>query len=118
MVYKVTKQYTLKTVPFTMMRPAALTLQFMCSMVITQVYSKEWEHQGLAMRLYWLKEKTGDMRGMTRPKAVATCTAWYDLAKDIAAVVDEPLAKLVRDALTNVDWLEPAWVYMKEQTTK
>lgn len=112
------KQYTLRTVPYSLMRPMALSFQALCGIVITQLYTPEWEHQGLAARLVWLKEKTGDFRGVPRGKAIATCTAWYDLAKDLAAVCDPLLAKPLQDAIVTASWIEPAWEYMKGQTAK
>jgi hypothetical protein len=110
--------YTLRTVPFRIMRPALKMLMVACMAVITQVYSKEWAHQQLATKVFLLQNKTDALKRPTRDTIQVHIAAWFGLALDLQEAVKDThpeLARLLVSATKEVGWIEPAWQFMQER---
>lgn len=113
--------YTLRTVPFRILRPALKLLPAVTLAVLTQVYTKEWAHKKLAAKAFALKGKTDALKNPSRRQTVVHLTSWYGLALELADVIkpDNPaLADLLANAVKELDWLQPAWEYMQGEMAK
>lgn len=108
--------YTLRNVPFRILRPALKVLPVLVSALLAQVYTKEWSHQPLARKVYALKLRTDALKNPTRHTVVVHLTAWYGVAQELRDAVQTShpeLAGILADTIRDNDWLEPSWVYMK-----
>jgi len=112
------KPYTLRNVPFRIMRPALALLSASCQVALVQVYSKEWPHQQIATKVFLLKDKTAALKHPTRNMIQTHIAAWYGLTLDLqAAVLDThpDLARLLANATKETEWIKPAWLFMQER---
>lgn len=105
---------TLANVPFRIMRPALKLLPTIVTMVLAQVYVKDkaWEHRKLAAKIVALKDKTDVIKNPSRRTSLVHLTSWYGLALELAdavAVTHPALADILRNAVKDVDWLQPSW---------
>lgn len=110
--------YTLANVPFRLMRPALKLLPVIVTMVLAQVYVKDWEHRKLAAKIIALKGKTDALKKPARRTALVHLASWYGLALELAdavAVTHPALCDILRNATKDVDWLQPSWEYMQER---
>ncbi len=113
--------YTLRTVPFRIMRPALALLATACQAAMVQVYTKEWPHQALADKVFLLKEKTAALKHPTRNSIQTHIAAWYGLTLDLQAAVKNThpeLFWLLANVIQEVIWIKPAWMYMQEKMTE
>ena len=116
-------QYTYKTVPFKVLKPALKLLMTSYTIVFTQVYDEAFavEHPKLGLKVLTLKEKTEALENPTRNQLISYITAWYGLTKDLAGYLEtsQPaFADILRKEIADLNWLEVAWVYMSEQMAK
>lgn len=110
--------YTLRTVPFRIMRPALKMLMVACMAVITQAYTKEWPHQRLATKVFLLQDKTDALKNPIRNTLQTHIAAWYGVALELHEAVKDThpeLARLLASATKEVGWIEPAWQFMQER---
>ena len=110
--------YTLKTVPFHIMRPALKTLLASTLLVFGQVYDPKTTDEKLARKIFLLEEKTRALKNPTRQQMQTHLAAWYGVATeltDTASASYPELAGLLRNVLKEAAWIEPAWSYMKGQ---
>lgn len=113
--------YTLRTVPFRILRPALKLFPVLVSGLLAQVYTKTWGHQKLAVKIYALKLRTDALENPPRRKVVLHLTAWYGVAQELRDAVQEShpeLARVLSDTIRENDWLEPSWQYMKGEMDK
>jgi len=113
------KSYTLKTVPFNIMRPALKTLMASALMVFGQTSDDlRKSNIQLAAKVISLRDMTGKLENPTRHNLTTHLTAWYGVALELADALDSTspeLAGLLRNVCKEADWIAPAWVYMKGQ---
>lgn len=110
------QNYTLANVPFRIMRPALKLLPAIVTMVLSQVYVKDWEHRKLAAKIIALKDKTDALKNPARRTTLVHLTSWYGLALELAdavAVTHPELGALLQNATKDVDWLQPSWEFMQ-----
>lgn len=108
------RTYTLKTVPFGLMRPALKTLMASVLLVVGQVDADD----KLVTKIFLLRDKTNALENPTRHHMQTHLAAWYGVALELSTAADAmnpELAALLRDVLKEAGWIEPAWVYMKGQ---
>lgn len=106
--------YTLKTVPFRIMRPTLKTLMASALMVLIQVSVDD----KLSTKILLLRDKTRALENPTRHHMQTHLAAWYGVAQELADAANSTspeLAALLRNVVKQADWLEPAWQYMKGQ---
>lgn len=106
--------YTLKTVPFKIMRPTLKTLMASALMVLSQVKTDD----ALATKIFLLRDNTQALENPTRHDMQVRIAAWYGVSIELTAAIDASypeLAGLLRNVVTQADWIEPAWQYMREQ---
>ena len=113
------KSYTLKTVPFAIMRPALKTLMASALMVFGQTADDlHKSNVKLTEKIFLLREVTNKLENPTRHNLTTHLTAWYGVALELADALDSTspeLAGLLRNVCKEADWIAPAWVYMKGQ---
>ena len=109
------KSYTLKTVPFGIMRP---TLKTLMASALTVLANTPAVDEKLATKIFLLRDKTNALENPTRNNMRVHLAAWYGVGLELADAVDSTtpeLAGLLRNVLKEADWIEPAWEYMKGQ---
>jgi len=112
---------TLKTVPFKMLRPALKTLMGATLMVLAHTYTREWTNDALATKINLLHEKSNALENPTRQNLTTHLAAWYGVALELVDTVtpiNPELAALLGNVCKEADWIEPAWIYMREQMEK
>lgn len=110
------RDYTLRTVPFRILRPSLKLLPTIVTTVLGQVYTKEWEHKKLAAKVFVLKDKTDALENPTRDKALTHLTSWYGVALELTEAIKPThpeLATILANATNDMQWLQPAWEFMR-----
>ena len=106
--------YTLKTIPFRIMRPTLATLMGAALLVFGQVEVDD----KLATKLFLLRDATNKLENPTRHQIQTHLAAWYGVSLELADATEAgnpQLAGLLRNVCKEADWIAPAWVYMKGQ---
>jgi len=106
--------YTLRTVPFRIMRPTLKTLMASALMVFGQAETD----QKLATKIVLLRDATNKLENPTRHNMVTHLTAWYGVSLELAdaiAATQPELSALLQAVCKEADWIAPAWEYMKGQ---
>ena len=108
------QSYSLKTVPFRILRPTLKTLMGAVILVWGQVDTD----QKLSVKIILLQDKTNALENPTRNNMATHLAAWYGVGLELADVADTTkpeLAALLRDVLKEAGWIRPAWEYMQER---
>lgn len=113
------RTHTLKTVPFSTMRPALKVLMGAALMVFAQTSDTlRKTNIQLAAKIISLRDVSQKLKNPTRQNMQTHLAAWYGVTLELADTVDSTtpeLAALLREMLKEADWIEPAWLYMKGQ---
>lgn len=113
------RTHTLKTVPFSIMRPALKTLMASVLMVFAQAADDlRKSNIQLAAKVITLRDATNKLENPTRNNLTTHLAAWYGVATELTAatVTSYPeLSALLANVVMEADWIEPAWEYMKGQ---
>lgn len=111
--------YTLRTVPFRIMRPTLKTLMAAALMVFGQTSdSLRKSNIKLAAKIISLRDATNKLENPTRQDMQTRIAAWYGVSLELCEAIDSTspeLAGLLRGVVKEADWIEPAWVYMNER---
>ncbi len=111
------RTYTLKTVPFAIMRPALKTLMASALMVFSQTADDlRKSNIQLAAKIISLRDATNKLENPTRHNMTTHLAAWYGVSLELADATDSTspeLAGLLRNVVKEADWIQPAWDYMK-----
>jgi hypothetical protein len=113
--------YTFRTVPFRILSPALKLLPVVVTGVLSQVYTKTWEHRPLAAKIVALNEKTKALKNPTRNKALVHLTAWYGVAIELRAalpVEQVGLALALDNVITQCAWLQASWEFMQSKVNE
>lgn len=108
------QSYTLKTVPFKIMRPTLKTLMASALMVLSQVTVDD----KLAIKIFLLRDKSNALENPTRHNMATYLAAWYGVSLELIDAVQDTapeLAGLLGNVVKEADWIRPAWEYMKGQ---
>ena len=108
------QSYSLKTVPFRILRPTLKTLMGAVILVWGQVDTD----QKLSVKIMKLQDKTNALENPTRNNMATHLAAWYGVGLELADVAEATkpeLATLLRDVLKEAGWIRPAWDYMSER---
>ncbi len=106
--------YTLRTVPFRIMRPTLKTLMASALMVFGQAETD----QKLATKIVLLRDATNKLENPTRHDMQTRIAAWYGVSLELCEAIDSTLpelAGLLRGVVKEADWIAPAWEYMNER---
>jgi len=106
--------YTLKTIPFRIMRPTLATLMGAALLVFGQVEVDD----KLATKLFLLRDATNKLENPTRHQIQTHLAAWYGVSLELADATEAgnpQLAGLLRNVCKEADWIAPAWEYMQER---
>lgn len=113
------QSYTLKTVPFNIMRPALKTLMASALMVFGQTADDlRKSNIHLAAKIISLRDATNKLENPTRHNLTTHLAAWYGVSLELADAVDitsPALAGLLRNVVKEAEWIHPAWEYMSER---
>lgn len=107
--------YTLRNVPFRIMRPALKTVMSAVLLVFGQAQTVD---EKLATKIFLLRDKTNALENPTRHNMTTHLAAWYGVGLELADAVDSTspeLAGLLRNVLKEADWIRPAWEYMSDR---
>lgn len=107
------QSYTLKTVPFRIMRP---TLKTLMAATLSVLANTQPTDEKLATKIFLLRDASNALENPTRNNMRTHLAAWYGVGLELADAVDSTspeLAGLLRNVLKEADWIEPAWSYMK-----
>lgn len=111
--------YTLRTVPFRIMRPTLKTLMAAALMVFGQTSDDlRKSNIKLCAKIIQLQNATNKLDNPTRDDAQTHLAAWYGVSLELCEAIDSTspeLARLLRGVVKEADWIEPAWEYMKGQ---
>lgn len=112
------KDYTIRTVPFRILHPTLKMLSTAVAAALTQVYTKEWEHQQTAGKIIVLRDKTLALENQTRNTVLTHLVSWYGLALELSACIESThpqLAGMLKGTTQNLQWLDSMWEFMKER---
>jgi hypothetical protein len=110
--------YTFRTVPFRILSPALKLLPVVVTGVLTQVYTKTWEHRPLAAKIVALKTATDALRNPSRNKTLVHLTAWYGVAIELRAALPVEqigMALALDKTIDDMKWLQPSWEFMQQK---
>jgi NTP pyrophosphatase (non-canonical NTP hydrolase) len=111
--------YTLRNIPFRIMRPTLKTLMASVLMVFAQVADDlRKSNVRLAAKIISLRDVTNKSENPTRQQMQTYLAAWYGVALELIDAIDSTqpeLAGLLRNVVKECEWLQPAWEYMKGQ---
>lgn len=114
-------EITYRNIPFRIVSPALKTLPVIVTTVLSQVYTKDWEHKPLAAKIAALKDATDKLKNPPRMKALVHLTAWYGVALDLRAVIPDEkkgLVAILDNMLTEFGWLKTSWEFMQQEIDK
>lgn len=110
--------YTFKTVPFRILKPALKSLPLIVTGVLSQVHTPTWEHRPLSAKIMALYPMTKSLKNPRRNSAIVHLTSWYGLAIELRAALPPEqigLALALDKTIADMKWLQPSWEFMQQR---